>query len=70
MVFLRPRYTSIKSLPDEGYLCNFCCSANQIKFYFFKFGEDAQIVSPTELKEYFFENYRKAYNLYKGKRQK
>lgn len=70
MVFLRPRYTSIKALPDEGYLCNFCCSANQIKFYFFKFGEDAQIVSPVELKEYFLENYRKAYNLYKGKRQK
>lgn len=62
MVFLRPRYTEFYSEPEKnGYICNFECSERQIRYYFFKFGKEAEILSPKNLREYFKNNYKKAY---------
>lgn len=57
---LRPQYTSI----EEENIYVFDCPADQIKFYFFKFGEKAEILDPPELKAYFQNEYQKAFMQY------
>ena len=61
MLHLRPNYVSIS---DDGHVYTFNCSLNQIEFYFFKFGEDAVILTPVELREKFQDMYKKAYQQY------
>ena len=58
---LRPQYTSII---EEENIYIFDCPADQIKFYFFKFGEKAEILDPPELKAYFQNEYQKAFMQY------
>ena len=57
---LRPQYTSI----EEENIYVFDCPADQIKFYFFKFGEKAEILDPPELRAYFQNEYQKAFMQY------
>ena len=58
---LRPQYTSII---EEENIYIFDCPADQIKFYFFKFGEKAEILDPPELRAYFQNEYQKAFMQY------
>ena len=58
---LRPQYTSII---EEENIYIFDCPADQIKFYFFKFGEKAEILDPPELRAYFQNKYQKAFMQY------
>lgn len=66
LVFLRPQYSSLEKKESARlkYKCTFCCSENQIKYYFFKFGDDAKIISPKELSDYFRKKYLLASRLY------
>ena len=57
---LRPQYTSI----EEENIYVFDCPSDQIKFYFFKFGEKAEILDPPELRAYFQNEYQKAFMQY------
>lgn len=59
-VHLRPLYTEYKALPDGFWLYTFDCTQMQAEFYFFKFGADAVIESPQELRERFENKYRDA----------
>ena len=58
---LRPQYTYII---EEENIYIFDCPADQIKFYFFKFGEKAEILDPPELRAYFQNEYQKAFMQY------
>ncbi len=49
--------------PNNVFL--FQCTTAQAEFYFFKFGRDAEILSPTELRSKFFEMYTSAQNVYR-----
>ena len=60
MLHLRPQYQA-KTI--DGIL-EFNCSVHQIKNYFFKFGEDALILEPTELANWFTDKYQRAVNRY------
>lgn len=59
---LRP---SVAKAEEDGTLI-FNCTQSQAEFYFFKFGEDAEILSPPELREKFAELYRRAAERYSG----
>ena len=59
---LRPPVLTIDS-KDHHIYC-FECTDAQILFYFFQFGRDAKIVSPSELSEKFKAKYKDAYDLY------
>ncbi len=63
---LRPVPTKKADLPDGGGEYHFDCTQRQIEFYFFKFGEHAEILSPADLREAFREKYRSALEIYKG----
>lgn len=52
-----------KSANDE-HIYYFECTDSQILFYFFKFGQDAKIISPPELAFQFKKQYKEAYELY------
>ena len=57
---LRP---SVARIEDDGSLI-FNCTQSQAEFYFFKFGEDAEILSPLKLRERFAELYCRAAERY------
>ena len=57
---LRPLLDHIE---DENIYC-FDCTENQAFFYFFKFGADAEILSPSTLREKFKLEYSRASKLY------
>lgn len=59
---LRPSYTRNPNCPGEEYI--FKATAFQLKSYFFKFGKDAEILSPPELREEFIEEYTQALKIY------
>ena len=59
---LRPPVLSIDS-KDHHIYC-FECTDAQILFYFFEFGKDAKILSPSELAERFKIKYKDAFDLY------
>lgn len=50
--------------PDGTTTITFNCSMRQIKNYFFKFGKDALILEPAELKESFRKEYQEALEAY------
>ena len=66
LLHLRPNYVSIS---DDGHVYTFNCSLNQIEFYFFKFGEDAVILTPIELRQKFQNMYKRAYECYDSFRE-
>lgn len=59
---LRPPVSGIDH-KDPHIYC-FECTDAQILFYFFEFGKDAKIISPSELSEKFKTKYKDAYDLY------
>lgn len=61
---LRPMFTDRKKNPDGSWLYSFDCTQIQAEFYFFKFGADAMIEQPIQLKERFLQKYRDAVNIY------
>lgn len=61
---LRPLFSERKKLPDGSWSYTFDCTQMQAEFYFFKFGADAIIEHPLELKEKFLSKYRDAVDIY------
>ena len=65
ILHLRPAYTNIEKTDDtEDAIYTFNCTPKQIEFYFFKFGSDAEILSPPDLRNHFIEMYQEAVNKY------
>jgi hypothetical protein len=62
-VHMRP-YGQLKAGSDDIYV--FTCPERQAEYYFWKFGKDAQILSPSALREKFSAKYREALELYEG----
>jgi hypothetical protein len=63
LLHLRPPYSEV--LDENTYV--FHCTETQAEFYFFKFGEDAQIVEPVSLAQKFERMYINAANCYTKK---
>ncbi|MCM1270222.1 MAG: WYL domain-containing protein [Ruminococcus flavefaciens] len=65
MVFMRPKIYEMpaESEPD---IYTFKCTLGQAKFYFFKFGTKAEIISPDNLRNQFLLDYKEAYEFYKN----
>lgn len=64
-IHIRPKYVSdIEKCDDGSAIYTFECTEQQIKAYFFKFGEEAEILSPAKTRKQFKENYEKALKLY------
>ena len=61
---LRPIFTECKALPDGSWSYAFDCTQMQAEFYFFKFGADAVIEHPPELRDKFLNKYRIAIDSY------
>lgn len=57
--YLKPTFLSKK---DNVY--EFCISREQLDAYFFKFGKDAEILEPEELRNYFIQKYKDALQAY------
>ena len=60
LVHLRPQF--IQEERDGVY--SFKCTETQVKFYFFKFGKDAEIISPETLRKKFLDMYKEAAEVY------
>ncbi len=60
---LRPRL--LKKDEEDDHLYYFDCTDTQILFYFWRFGKDARIISPSGLAEQFRKMYKDAYDAYK-----
>ncbi len=60
----RPAFTS-KEKDGNNYRLSFECTKKQIRDYFFKFGKDAEILYPTELRNEFITAYMDAIEVYK-----
>ncbi|MGN0115384.1 MAG: WYL domain-containing protein [Acutalibacteraceae bacterium] len=58
---LRPAY--IEKSDDNIFTFN--CTRRQAEFYFFKFGKDAEIIEPLDLRNKFKEEYEKAAEIYR-----
>ena len=61
----RPAFSDSTEEKD-GYLLTFECTEMQIKNYFFKFGKEAEIISPKELRDDFIRGYENAVKHYKS----
>lgn len=56
--------TGIPVREDDKWILKFICTDEQIKNYFFQFGQNAEIVSPATLRQEFAEHYRAASRIY------
>lgn len=61
MLHLRPVAVGIS---EDGHTYTFECSQKQIEFYIFKFGADAEVLSPESLRDKFREKYQAAVEVY------
>ncbi|MCL2456159.1 MAG: WYL domain-containing protein, partial [Defluviitaleaceae bacterium] len=61
-IHMRPQYSSIIGENADIYV--FDCSPRQAKYYFFKFGKEAEILSPPSLRETFIDMYTDAVGAY------
>jgi hypothetical protein len=61
-IHMRPQYSSIIGENADIYV--FDCSPRQAEYYFFKFGKEAEILSPTSLRQTFIMMYADAVNAY------
>lgn len=62
---LRPSFISQRENPDGTWDYEFLCAPLQAQFYFFKFGAEAEILSPLELRESFKNQYALALERYR-----
>ena len=60
-VHMRPS-GHIKPGSENEYI--FTCSRRQAEYYFYKFGKDAEVLCPADIREKFLEQYRDAMRLY------
>lgn len=60
MFHMRPAYHDI----EDGSVYVFDCSEAQIRLYFYKFGKEAEILSPPRLREIFRKDYIEASKIY------
>lgn len=60
----RPTHTDMVSQPDGSALLTFICTPTQAYQYFIKFGKDAEIIAPQELRERFAKMHKKATGYY------
>jgi tRNA(Leu) C34 or U34 (ribose-2'-O)-methylase TrmL len=63
LLHMRPDFDPQKS-SDHEYV--FHCTERQAEVYFFKFGKDAEVISPNSLREKFHEMYQKALSVYEN----
>lgn len=63
ILHMRPSHTNEDALKTGEY--HFDCSEKQVENYFFRFGKDALILEPTELKNTLFTRYQEASEKYK-----
>lgn len=71
-IHLRPRAEKISDELDEitgGHRYTFYCTEAQARFYFFKFGKDAKVISPPKLQQRFREDYEAAQAIYQRKNE-
>lgn len=61
---LRPAFSEQEKLPDGSWSYTFDCTQMQAEFYFFKFGAEAMIEQPIELRKKFANKYREAVDAY------
>ena len=61
---LRPNYVQQKQLDDDTWQYTFECTQMQAEFYFFKFGADAEVLSPVSLRKKFWRKYSEACQKY------
>lgn len=62
-LYMRPQFYDIDS--NDNHLYTFHCTEVQAINYFFKFGRDAEIISPISLRDKFCQRYESALKLYK-----
>lgn len=62
-IYQRPSHHSIDT---DGHILEFRCTERQITNYFFKFGQDAIVLEPADLRMRILESYRKAYESYRS----
>ena len=61
---LRPPFIKRAECSDGNWLFDFTCTPIQAQFYFFKFGSDAEVIEPLNLRELFKKLYRDALSVY------
>ncbi len=61
---LRPPFITRTESSDGTWIYDFNCTQAQAKFYFFKFGAEAEILSPPELRALFISQYTNAVACY------
>lgn len=66
---LRPLVTKQTRLEDGAAIYEFNCTRMQAEYYFFKFGGDAEILYPIDLRNRFSEQYRRALKSYEAEKE-
>lgn len=61
LVYMRPAFDPVKTIGNE-YV--FSCTLKQAEYYFFKFGGDAEVLSPPKLRTRFQKLYEQATSVY------
>ena len=61
---LRPPFINRSQNPDGTWVYDFSCTPIQARFYFFKFGADAEILQPEELRKEFRQLYAESLAVY------
>lgn len=63
-IHLRPAFSKREALDEGSWIYEFNCTQLQAQYYFFKFGPDAEVLSPESLRKRFSVSYEKALLLY------
>lgn len=64
LLHLRPRCIEGTQAEDGTWVCEFQCTDRQAMFYFFKFGAEAEILSPEALRDEFYRGHKRAAAVY------
>ena len=63
-IHLRPPASIIQPCDDGTWIYTFDCTQLQAEYYFFKFGEDAEVLAPESLRSRFLNGYLRAVDIY------
>lgn len=63
-ILMRPPVTIKQACGDGTWIYSFDCTPLQAEYYFFKFGADAEILAPEELRKRFLNGYLRAVDVY------
>ena len=61
---LRPAYQTRIDNHDGTWTYEFACTARQVRYFFFKYGADAEVLYPAYLRDSFREQYEEALAVY------